>query len=298
MTTSKIGWIGLGKMGNPMCQQLIKAGYQILVYNRSKGKEEALRMMGAVAASSPASIIQQADVIILMVSDDQAVWDIFSGEQGLLQAKTRGKLIINMSTVSPSISKALTTVCKEQGNNYIEAPVSGSVKQAEEGQLVIMAGGEETGFEMAKPILEQLGKLVMLVGPTGAGNAVKLAMNIMLAFYTQGLAETVVFAQRHNIKIKDFVTLLSNSAMGSPFIKMKGDAIMQDNYRAAFALKHLAKDLRLAKSEGLSTPLGEVAFQTFQQAEPALGEEDIIAVIKQLNLPLTKEGTEGLLNEA
>ena len=296
MGTTKIGWIGLGKMGNPMCQQLIKAGNQMVVYNRSKGKEEALRMNGVVAASSPASIIQQADVIILMVSDDQAVWDIFSGEQGLLQAKTSGKLIINMSTVSPTISKALSTLCKQQGNNYIDAPVSGSVKQAEEKALVIMVGGEEAIFEMAKPILETLGKLVMLVGPTGAGNAAKLAMNTMLAFSTQGLAESMIFAQRHEIRLDDFITILNNSAMGSPFIKLKGDAIVQNNYRAAFALKHLAKDLRLAKSEGLATPLAETAFQTFQQAEPALGEEDIIAVVKQLCPSAAKVGTEELLN--
>jgi 3-hydroxyisobutyrate dehydrogenase len=285
MNKVKIGWIGLGKMGEPMCKQLIGAGYPVTVYNRSKGKEEALRIMGAVAASSPASIIQQADVIILMVSDDRAVSDIFNGEQGLLHAKATGKLIINMSSVSPTISKLLAPLCKQQGNDYLDAPVSGSVKQAEEKALVIMAGSDETAFELAKPILETLGRLVMLLGPTGAGNATKLAMNTMLAFCTQGLAEAVVFAKRHDIKIEDFVTLLNNSAMGSPFIKMKGDAIMQNNYKAAFALKHLAKDLRLAKSEGLATPLGEVAIRTFQQAEPALGEEDIIAVIKQLSVP-------------
>jgi 3-hydroxyisobutyrate dehydrogenase len=227
--------------------------------------------------------MQQADVIFLMVSDDQAVSGIFNGEQGLLQAKTTGKLLINMSTVSPSISKVLAPLCKQQGNNYLDAPVSGSVKQAEERQLVIMAGGDETTFERAKPILEKLGKLVMRVGPTGAGNATKLAMNILLAFYTQGLAEAVIFAKRHDIRTEDFMALVNISAMGSPFIKMKGDAIMENNYRAAFALKHLAKDLRLAKSEGLATPLGEVAFRTFQQAEPAFGEDDIIAVIRQLN---------------
>ena len=270
-------------MGEPMCKQLIGSGYPVTVYNRSKGKEEAMELMGAVAASSPASLIQQCDVVILMVSDDQAVHSIFSGEQGLLQAKATGKLIINMSTVSPTISKLLAPLCKQQGNNYIDAPVSGSVMQAEERGLVIMAGGDEDTFEMAKPILEQLGKLVMLVGPTGAGNAAKLAMNTMLAFNTQGLAEAAIFAKKHDIKIEDFVTLLNNSAMRSPFIKTKGNAIIQNNYHAAFALKHLAKDLRLARSEGLATPLGEVAFQTFQEAEPVLGEADIIAVIKQLN---------------
>jgi 3-hydroxyisobutyrate dehydrogenase len=282
MNTDKIGWIGLGNMGIPMSQQLIKAGYPVTVYNRSKAKEEALKSMGAAVASSPGLIMQQADVIIIMVSDDTAIRDIFSGNDGLLGAKTTGKIIINMSTVSPGISKEMASLCMQQGNNYLDAAVSGSVKQAEEGQLVVMVGGEETIFKKAKPVLEHLGKLVMLVGGIGAGNTAKLVINTLLAIHTQGLAEAVVFARQNKIRIEDLFTLINNSALGNPFIKIKGDAIIQNNYKAAFALKHIAKDLRLAKNIGLATPMGETAFNTFERAEPALGEEDIIAVIKQL----------------
>lgn len=187
-----------------------------------------------------------------------------------------------MSTVSPAISKEMASLCNQQDNYYLDAAVSGSVKQAEDGQLVIMAGGEETIFEKAKPIFEHLGKLAMLMGGTGAGNTAKLAINTLLAFHAQGLAEAVVLAQRNEIKIEDLITLINNSALGNAFIKIKGDAITQNNYKAAFALKHIAKDLRLAKDIGLSTPMGETVFKTFQEAEPALGEEDIIAIIKQI----------------
>ncbi len=279
----KIGWIGLGNMGSPMSKRLINAGYSVTVYNRNKAKEETLKLIGANVASSPLFLIDQMDVIIIMVTDDQAIREIFTGENGLLATKTNGKIIINMSTVSPGISREMASLCDLQGNHYLDAPVSGSVKQAEDGQLVIMVGGIESLLEKVKPIFENLGRLTLLVGSTGAGNMAKLAINILLAFHAQGLAESVLFARRNNIKTEDMITLINNSAMSNVFAKIKGDAIIQNNYKAAFALKNIAKDLRLAKGEGLATPLGETAYKTFQQAETVLGEEDIIAVIKYIN---------------
>ena len=282
MSTTKIGWIGLGKMGIPMSQQLVKAGYPVSVYNRSKNKEDVLRSIGATVAATPALLIKQTDLVIIMVSDDKAIHDIFNGEDGLLGADTSGKIIINMSTVSPAISKHMAGLCEQQGNHYLDAPVSGSVKQAEEGTLVIMVGGNENIFEQAKPVLEKIGRLAMRVGDTGAGNTAKLVINTLLGIHAQGLAEAVVFAKQNGIAATDLLTLVNNGALASPFIKIKGDAINNDNYNAAFALKHIAKDLRLAKDIGLSTPLGEAAFETFQKAESTLGEEDIIAVIKEV----------------
>jgi 3-hydroxyisobutyrate dehydrogenase len=283
MNEIKIGWIGLGNMGGPMSQRLIKAGYSVVVYNRSKAREDALKLMGAAVASSPQLLIEQVDAVIIMVTDDQAIREIFTGDNGLLSSKrVSGKIIINMSTVSPGISKEMAALCGQGGNHYLDCPVSGSVKQAEEGQLVIMAGGDEAILEKVKPIFEQLGKLTLLVGGTGAGNTAKLAINTLLAFHAQGLAEAVVFARNNGIKTEDLITLINNSAMGNVFAKIKGDAILQNNYKAAFALKHIAKDLRLAKQEGLETPMGSTAFQTFQQAEPTLGEEDIISIIKYI----------------
>jgi 3-hydroxyisobutyrate dehydrogenase len=283
MNTTKIGWIGLGKMGIPMSQSLIKAGFSVTVYNRSKEKEESLKASGAGVASTPAALIRHADVVIIMVTDDKAIDDIFKGDNGLLGAGTSGKIIINMSTVSPAISKEMAAACEQQGNYYLDAPVSGSVKQAQEAQLVIMAGGNERTFEKSKPILEKIGRIAMLVGDTGAGNTAKLVINTLLGIQAQGLAESFVFAQQNGIKNTDLMTLINSSALGSPFIKIKGEAIVNDNFNALFSLSNIAKDLRLAKDIGLSTPLAEVAYQTFQDAEPALGDEDIIAIYKQIN---------------
>jgi len=282
MNTTKIGWIGLGNMGIPMATQLIEAGYEVTVYNRSKAKEDTLKAIGALVTGTPKDLTEQSDVIFIMVSDDAAIEAVFNGTAGILSADASGKTIINMSTVSPAISKQMASACAAKGCAYLDAPVSGSVKQAETGQLVIMAGGDEGTFNKVKPVLEKLGKLATHVGETGAGNNAKLAINSLLALYAQGLAETVLFANAQGIKTEDLLNLINNAAIGNIFTKIKGDAIIADQYQAAFALKHIVKDLNLAKAEGISSPLAKTALQTFEDAAVKYGEEDIIAVIKEI----------------
>ena len=277
-----IGWIGLGRMGIPMSKRLLEDGYEVTVYNRTKGKEETYTGETVGVAESPAALINLTDVVIVMVSDDTAVRDIFTGTTGLLNSGTTGKVIINMSTVSPEISKEMAELFLQQGNHYLDAPVSGSVKQAEKGTLVVMAGGEEDVFQLVKPILERLSKLAIRVGSYGAGNSAKLAVNTLLGIMSQGLAEVVLFAQHNGIETEDLLNIVHNSAMGNVYMKIKGDAILNNNFQAAFALKHIAKDLRLAKQSGLKSPLGETIYKTFQDAEAEFGEEDIISVIKKL----------------
>lgn len=282
MSTTKIGWIGLGNMGIPMAGQLIKAGYEVTVYNRSKDKETALKEIGALVAETPENLVSQNDALVLMVSDDAAIEQIFNGANGLFSADVSGKVIINMSTVSPAISKEMATLSKEKGAQYLDAPVSGSVKQAETGQLVIMVGGDETAFEQVKPILEKMGKMAVRLGDTGSGNVAKLAINSLLALYTQGLAETVIFANQQGIETEALLNLINNGAIANVFTKIKGDAIVADNYKPAFALKHIVKDLNLAKNIGLGSPLAKTALNTFEAATAKYGEEDLIAVIKQV----------------
>jgi 3-hydroxyisobutyrate dehydrogenase len=282
MNISKIGFIGLGKMGIPMAQNLINAGYKLAVYNRSEAKADALITQGASLIPSPAQLLQQSEVVILMVSDDEAIKQIFNGANGLLATATAGKIIVNMSTVSPAISKEMAVLVAKDGGFYIDAPVSGSLKQAQEGSLVIMAGGDTSAFDNVKPIFDVLGKLALQVGEIGAGNSAKLAINALLSFHAQGLAETVSFAKKQGIETKDLLELINNSALGNVFMKIKGDAILQDNYNAVFALKHIAKDLALAKAEGLNSPLANAAHESFLNAEQELGEEDIIAIAKKV----------------
>lgn len=283
MNTTKIGWIGLGLMGTPMSQQLLKAGYPLTVYNRSKDKEAELKEQGAATASSPKELLAQSDVIVIMVTDDKAIRDIFDGEDGLLAADGSGKVIINMSTVSPTISKEMAQRCQEHGLSYLDAPVSGSVKQAETAQLVIMVGGEQGVFEKVKPVLEIMGKLALNVGDTGAGNAAKLAINTLLSFYTQGLAEAIILAKNNGISPEVLLELLSNAAIANPYTKLKGEAIVNDNFKPAFSLKNILKDLKLSRDIGLTTPLGKTALETFEAAAEQHGNEDLIAIYKYLD---------------
>ena len=279
---TKIGWIGLGTMGIPMSKRLLEAGYQLSVYNRTTGKETAYDEHPVQVALTPAELIEKTEVVVIMVSDDQAIKEIFTGTNGLLSAEVKGKTVINMSTVSPGISKEMAELCLKQGNHYLDAPVSGSVKQAETGTLVVMVGGDEDVYQKVKPVLDHLSKLTIRVGNTGAGNDAKLAVNTLLAIMSQGLAEVVLFAKENDIDTGDLLNIISHSAMGNVYMKIKGEAIFQNNYQAAFALKHIAKDLRLAKQSGLKSPLGETVLKTFQDAEREFGDEDIIAVIKML----------------
>ncbi len=281
MNKTSISWIGLGNMGMPLAQRHLNAGYPVTAYNRSKEKGSALKTSGATIATTPAELIKNTDIVFLMVSDDQAIRDCFTGDTGLLAAKTSGKLIINMSTVSPGISKEFAAACRQQGNEYLDAPVSGSVKQAQEGQLVIMVGGPAEAYEKATTVLQPLGKLILHLGDTGSGNTAKLAINLLLSIHTQGLAEAIHFAQQHGVKAEDFMTIMNNGAMGNAFAKIKGESIVNDNYKPAFALKWMVKDLGLAHAEGWDTPLAEQVFQSFQQAQVKYGEEDLIAIKKQ-----------------
>ncbi|TWR28343.1 NAD(P)-dependent oxidoreductase [Mucilaginibacter achroorhodeus] len=283
MNTMKIGWIGLGLMGTPMSQQLLKAGYPLTVYNRSKDKEAGLKEQGANTASSPEELLGQSDIIIIMVTDDKAIRSVFEGEDGLLAGEGDGKVIINMSTVSPAISKEMAQQCMAHGLSYLDAPVSGSVKQAETAQLVIMVGGEKSVFEKVKPVLETIGKVALNVGDTGAGNAAKLAINTLLSFYTQGLAEALILAKNNEIEPQVLLELLGNSAIANPYTKLKGEAVVNNNFKAAFSLKNIVKDLKLSRDIGLATPLGKTALATFEAASQKHGDEDLIAIYKYLD---------------
>jgi 3-hydroxyisobutyrate dehydrogenase and related beta-hydroxyacid dehydrogenases len=283
MEKINLGWIGLGNMGIPMVQRLIGAGYQVSVYNRTKGKEKLLNNDKIDAVSSPHELAINSAVIFIMVSDDRAVKEVFMGVNGLLNGESKDKIFVNMSTISPDTSREMELLCKQKGCSYLDAPVSGSVKQAEDGTLVIMVGGNKLAYEKVKPLLDSLGKLTLHLGPCGAGNSAKLAVNTLLGIITQGLAEVVLFAEQMNVNPEYLLNILGNGAMGSPYLKIKGEALLAGNFKAAFALKHLAKDLKLAKSSGLNSPLGKQAEKSFDAAN-ATGhsEEDVIAIMRYL----------------
>lgn len=283
MNKLKLGWIGLGNMGNPMVMNLLKAGFEVMVFNRTKGKEAPLIQAGATAAQHPIELMAKCDVIITMLSNDDAVKEVFEGTHGLLSKQNSGKLIINMSTVSPETSRYLAKKCSDQEVQFIDAPVSGSVKPAQDGTLVILVGSTTTNFELAKPIFDALGKVAIHVGNAGVASSAKLAINYLLGLNLQGLAETVLFAENNGVSKEDMLQIINAGACGNGITTIKTTSILNDSYPAAFALKHLVKDLRLAKEAGLDSPLIHPLYDSYATAEKeGLGDQDVMAILSSL----------------
>jgi len=283
MNKLKIGWVGLGNMGTPMAINLLKAGVNVTVYNRTPGKAKDIIAAGALTAATPSLLLSNCDVVISMVSDDEAVKQIYLGENGLLSAATSGKIAIDMSTVSPDTSRLIAAKCSEKEMSFLDAPVSGSVKPAQDGTLIIMVGGNEAIYKQVKPLFDCLGKLSLYLGENGMGSSAKLAINFFLGLNIQGIAETVLFAKEKGISTENMLTIINEGACGSGISRLKSANILNNDYTAAFALKHLAKDLRLAKEAGLHTPLLEPLFSTYQKAlQSGMGNEDVMAVINYL----------------
>jgi 3-hydroxyisobutyrate dehydrogenase len=283
MNTPKIGWIGLGNMGTPIVKNLLKAGHTVHVFNRTKEKETEAVNAGALSTPSPAAIMESCDIIFTMVSDDAAAKVVFDGKEGLLQKERPGKLVIDMSTVAPETSRYLADRCNEKGIAFLEAPVSGSVKPAQDATLIILAAGEAEAYARAKPLFDVIGKLSLHLGGQGAGSSAKLAMNYFVAASLQGLAEMVVFAEANGVKKEDMLTILNEGSFGSPALKLKSTSIVANTFPPAFALKLMAKDLRLMKDAGLDTPMFPAVHDSYQQAtQTRLAEEDVMAILKYL----------------
>jgi 3-hydroxyisobutyrate dehydrogenase len=283
MSNTKLGWVGLGNMGTPIAKNLLKAGYPVTVCNRTKEKAQEVIEAGATLADSPTELSAVSDIVLVMVSDDNAVKEIFNAENGLLHGDVNGKLFINVSTVAPATSQFINESCKAKGAAFVDAPVSGSVKPAQDGTLIFLVGGEPKDIERAQPLFDVMGKLTVNNGEVGAGSAAKLAINYFLAITLQGLAETVLFAKANGISTENMLTIVNEGAVGSGITKLKTAPILKNEFPAAFALKHITKDLRLATEQGLNSPLAGPAYQTYKAAlDSGLGEEDLMAIIKYL----------------
>lgn len=280
MEAKTISWIGLGHMGVPMSLNLLKAGYKLSVYNRTIDKAKPLADAGATICTSIAEAAN-ADIVFVMLSDDAATKAVF--DELFSTHNTGNQLIINMSTISVALTEELAARTKDKGVRYLEAPVSGSVKPATDGTLIILAGGEEKDFIEAKPLFEKLGKLSLYLGEAGQGAKAKIAINYYMSVVIEGLAETVLFAEKNGIDRETMMQIVNQSACGSPMSNMKTASILKNEYPAAFPLKHMHKDIGLAQKLGLKTPTSDAIGKAYNEAMNAsLGDEDLMAVIKTL----------------
>ena len=283
MKNIQLGWVGLGNMGNPMVLNLLKAGFEISVFNRTKDKETPLLAAGAKSASSLQELMAMSDVVVTMLSNDEAVKEVFEGPSGLLSKANSEKTIINMSTVAPETSRYLNTICNQHQVQFIDAPVSGSVKPAQDGTLVILVGATADNYEKVKPIFDILGKIAIHVGEPGVASSAKLAINYLLGLNLQGIAETVLFAEKNGVSKGDMLNIINQGACGNGITNIKTPSILSDTYPAAFALKYLVKDLGLAKAAGLDSPLIHPLYDSYATAEKeGLGDQDVMAIITSL----------------
>jgi 3-hydroxyisobutyrate dehydrogenase len=279
METEKIGFIGLGNMGHPMAKNLEKAGFPLSVYNRSLDKAEDFKEKSTVCTQIP-ELVKNSSIIFTMLTDDHAVKAVY---EEILKSDISEKLFIDMSTISPIASAELSNAVKIKEASFIDAPVAGSTVPAAEGTLIIMAGGEEKDLQRAMPYLEKLGKAVKHLGENGKGIAGKLAINYFLSAIYQGLAETVLFADKLGIERTDMLEIINESASGSGATKVKTPMLIRNQYEPAFALDLMLKDILLAQNAGADFPLSKVLSETYQSAhDEGFGKDDVIGIINYL----------------
>lgn len=280
MNTLQPGWVGLGHMGNAIVMNLQNKGFRVNVFNRTKEKEGEVVQAGAKRQENLQQLVHNSSIIFTMLTGDEAVKEIYPQ---LLSHSPSGKVFVDMSTVSPATSRYLAELCNSSQNEFIDAPVSGSVQPAREGKLLIMAGGPKDAFEKVKPLFDAIGKQTIYLGESGAAASAKLALNYLLGLTLQGIAETVLFAQNNGIKAEDMLGIINASVMANAMTKGKASVILSSEFPSDSALKHLVKDLRLAGEQGLQSPLFPQLLLSFENAmESGLGDEDVMAIYKYL----------------
>ncbi|MGH3088586.1 MAG: 2-hydroxy-3-oxopropionate reductase [Rubrobacteraceae bacterium] len=274
----KVGFIGLGIMGGPMAKNLIEAGYELTVQNRSPEKaEELAKSSGATAAKTPKEVAQNSDIIITMLPDSPDVENVVSGEDGVLEGIKSGALLVDMSTISPVITESLAEKVGEKGASMLDAPVSGGDVGAIEGALSIMVGGEEGDFERAKPLFEVMGKTVTHVGPIGAGQVVKAANQVVVALTIEAVSEALVLASKGGVSPEKVLDVLGGGLAGNKVMEVKREKFLSHTFEPGFRSELHHKDLGIALDAG----------REYGVALP------VTAVVDQMLLTMKKKGWGG-----
>lgn len=281
----KIGFIGLGTMGAPMAANLLKQGYEVIVYNRTSAKSEALAEQGATIATTPRDAANAVHTVITMVSDDASIAAVYEGKDGLLAGLQAGTTVIDCSTISPALVKQLAESIKSLGCTFLDAPVTGSSPAAISGTLVFMVGGDAEVLAAQTDIFDTLGKKILHMGPNGSGAVAKLAHNTIVGINNLALAEGFAIAAKSGLPADAFLELVQLGSAGSKAAELKGRKIIEHDFTNQFSLALMLKDLKLASSltdeSSIPSPMLNMAKSLFQagQAE-GFGDEDLSAVVK------------------
>ena len=284
---ANLSYIGLGMMGGRMAARLLSKGHAVTGYNRTRSKAEALAGDGLRIAGTPREAAAAADVTFVMVANSEALKSVADGGDGFIAGLSAGKVIVDMSTVSPALSRELASRVRETGADMVDAPVSGSVLTLEQGKLSIMVGGDRATFDRLKPLLEDIGPKVTYVGGNGLAVSMKIATNISVAVQMLAFAEGVLLAEKSGIARQTAVEVMTHSAIGSPMLQYRGPFVLQMPDQAWFNTTMMQKDLRLALEMGreLGVPLPTTSTTNeWLTATRAMGlaDDDFAAVFQAL----------------
>lgn len=283
-----VGFIGLGIMGRPMAGHLIDAGHTLFVHNRSKPAQDLLDK-GAVDAGSPAEVARKADIIITMVPDTPDVEKVLFGKDGVAEGLSAGKIVVDMSSISPVATKEFAAKVAALGADYLDAPVSGGEVGAKAASLTIMVGGSDAGFETVKPLFEKMGKNITLVGGVGAGQTAKVANQIIVALTIEAVAEGLVFAAKAGADPAKVRQALMGGLATSRILEVHGERMIKRTFDPGFRIELHQKDLNLALSSaralGVSLPNTANAQELFNAVSAHGGAKlDHSALVKALEL--------------
>lgn len=284
---ANLGYVGLGAMGGRMAERLLGRGHAVIGYNRTRSKAQRLVDQGMTWAASPRAVADACDVTFSMVTDSAALDAIAHGSEGLLEGMRPGKVLIDMSTVSPATSRSLAGEVQERGGDMLDCPVSGSVLTLEQGKLTMMVGGDRATYERVLPLLLDIGPRATYVGGHGTAVSMKIALNLSIGVQLLAFSEGILLAEKSGIDRKTAVEVFTHSALASPMLQYRGPFVLELPGEAWFNMKMMQKDTSLALELGraLSVPLPTAAIANeFLTAARGLGleEQDCAAVFHVL----------------
>lgn len=285
--SKKIAYLGMGIMGRGMAANLIAAGHDVTVWNRTAEKAQPVVEKGAKLAGTPAEAVQGAEIVMYCLSDDAAVEDLVFGEGRLIDAVQSGQIVVDMSTVHPDTSAREAAAFQEKGARFLDAPVFGSKGEAAAGGLWIVVGGDRELYEAVKPVLEPLSETTHYMGGTGKGASMKLVGNLVVASQIEALGEALILATKAGLNPRDVIGVLSVTDFKSPLFAGVGNSVVERNFETFFALKLMLKDAnliaRFAQDLNSPTPAAAAVRETLKTAvNKGWGEENASALIKAL----------------
>jgi 2-hydroxy-3-oxopropionate reductase len=294
-----VGFIGLGIMGRPMAKNLMDAGYELVLHNRSPEKAAELAKEGnATAAGSPREVAEACDIIITMLPDSPDVEAVVAGEGGVFEGIRDGALLVDMSTISPVVTEELSEKVREKGASMLDAPVSGGEVGAIEGALSIMVGGSEEDFERARPLFDVMGKVATHVGPIGAGQVVKACNQIVVALTIEAVSEALVLGSKGGVAPEKLVEALSGGLAGSALMEAKKEKFFSHDFEPGFRIELHHKDLGIAlaagREYGVALPVTAIVDQMLEASKAkGRGDRDHSALLALLEEAAQHEIGEG-----